>query len=137
MNPGLAQRIRTSAQLDAQIGGECSSVENQGGHAVAVSSPKERDLEVVRREIRLDPRFAADEFERAFESFVQTYNVTPHVARCSPDVLDRYCRLFERGEDAAQRRELRFRGVPLYAAVLAGGTIVFEGEVDEDRMGDW
>jgi hypothetical protein len=137
MNPGVTQRIRTCEQFNAQIRGKCSSVKYQGGHAVAVSSPKERDLEVVRREIQLDPRFAPDDFERAFESFVQTYNVVPNVARCSPDVLERYCRLFERGDDAARRRELRFRGVPLYAAVLAGGTIVFEGEVDEDRMGDW
>jgi hypothetical protein len=52
-------------------------------------------------------------------------------------VLDRYCRLFERGDDAARVREVRFRGIPLYAAVLASGTIVFEGEVDEARMGDW
>jgi hypothetical protein len=63
--------------------------------------------------------------------------VRPHVARCSPDVLERYCRLFERGDDASRRREVRFRDVPIYAAVLAAGTIVFEGEVDEDRMGDW
>jgi hypothetical protein len=59
------------------------------------------------------------------------------VARCSPDVLERYCRLFERGNEAAHRREVRFRDVPVYAAVLPAGTVVFEGEVDEDRMGDW
>jgi hypothetical protein len=52
-------------------------------------------------------------------------------------VLDRYCRLFERADDAARLREVRFRGIPLYAAVLPDGTIVFEGEVDEGRMGDW
>jgi len=91
----------------------------------------------VQREIRLDIPFAADEFERAFDRFVQTYNVAPSVARCSPEVLDRYCRLFERFDDAARRREIRFRGVPLYAAVLPNGTIVLEGEVDETRMGDW
>ena len=94
-------------------------------------------LERVQREIRLDRRFAPDEFERAFESFVQTYNVEPELARCSPDVLERYCRLFERGEDAARRREVRYNGIPLHAAVLATGTIVLEGHVDEDRMGDW
>ncbi|HKU81507.1 MAG TPA: hypothetical protein VJP76_04980 [Candidatus Tumulicola sp.] len=87
--------------------------------------------------MQLDPRFAPDDFERAFDRFVQTYNVAPTVARCSPDVLDRYCRLFERIDDAARRREVRFRGIPLYAAVLRAGTIVFEGEVDEGRMGDW
>lgn len=67
---------------------------------------------------------------------MKTYNVQPDVAHCSPDVLDRYCRLFERAGDAV-RREVRFRGVPVYAAVLPAGTVVFEGEVDEDRMGDW
>lgn len=85
----------------------------------------------------LRPRFAPEEFERAFDSFVQTYNVEPIVGRCSPEVLERYCRLFERMEDAARRLEVRYRGVPLHAAVLPAGTIVFEGEVDEDRMGDW
>jgi hypothetical protein len=94
-------------------------------------------LERVQREIRLDPRFAPEEFERAFDSFVQTYNVAPSVARCTPEVLDRYCKLFERRDDAAREREVRFRGIPLFAAVLQAGTIVFEGEVDEDRMGDW
>ena len=91
----------------------------------------------MQREIQLDVRFAPDEFERAFDAFVQTYNVAPNVARCSPDVLDRYCRLFERIDDAARRREVHFRGIPLHAAVLPSGTIGLEGEVDEDRMGDW
>lgn len=91
----------------------------------------------MRREVQLDIRFAPDEFERAFDAFVQTYNVAPNVARCSPDVLDRYCRLFEQLDDAARRREVHFRGIPIYAAVLPSGTIVLEGEVDEDRMGDW
>ncbi len=81
--------------------------------------------------------FAAESFERAFERFVQIYNVQPAIARCSPDVLSRYCRLFESGDDAARIREVRFRGVPLLAAVMPVGTIAFEGEVDEDRMGDW
>ncbi|HTX59071.1 MAG TPA: hypothetical protein VMH02_05280 [Verrucomicrobiae bacterium] len=98
---------------------------------------EEAYLERVQREIVLDKRFAAHEFERAYESFVKTYNVAPHRARCSPDVLERYCRLFENGEEAARRREVRYRGIPLHAAVLPARTIVFEGEVDEDRMGDW
>ena len=68
---------------------------------------------------------------------MRTYNVAPHVARCSPEVLDRYCRLFESADDAARQRRIRFRGIPIYAAVLPSGTIVLEGEVDEDRMGDW
>lgn len=91
----------------------------------------------MRREVRLGANFAPEAFEHAFERFLQTYNVAPTVARCSPDVLERFCRLFEQGEDVARRREVSFRGVPLHAAVLASGTIAFEGEVDEDRMGDW
>jgi len=90
-------------------------------------------MEVVRREVRLNRLFTARDFERAFERFVQTYNVPPLVARCSPDVLDRYCGLHAATFD----RDLHFRGVPLRAAVLPAGTIIFEGEVDEDRMGDW
>ncbi len=91
----------------------------------------------MRREVRLGSQFALEAFELAFERFLQTYNVAPTIARCSPDVLDRYCRLFERTEEAARIREVRYRGVPIYAAVMAAGTIAFEGEVDEDRMGDW
>jgi hypothetical protein len=98
---------------------------------------EERTLEHVRREVRLGSNFAAEAFERAFDRFVQTYNVKPALARCSPDVLERYCRLFESGVDAARQREIRFRGIPLFAAVLPSGTIAFEGEVDSDRMGDW
>jgi hypothetical protein len=85
----------------------------------------------------LGSRFAAAAFERAFERFVQLYNVAPDIARCSPDVLERYCRLFESSADAARLREVRFRGIRVVAAVLPAGTIAFEGDVDEDRMGDW
>ena len=99
--------------------------------------PEELSLEHVRREVRLGSQFAAEAFERAFARFVQTYNVAPLLARCSPDVLDRYCRLFEHAGEACLRREVTFRGIPLLAAVLPTGVIAFEGEVDEDRMGDW
>jgi hypothetical protein len=94
-------------------------------------------LERVAREVSLRPRFEPDDFERAFESFVTTYNVSPYSGRCSPEVLERYCRLFERSEEAARRSRVRFRGVPIVAAILPAGTIVFEGEIDEERMGDW
>ena len=87
--------------------------------------------------MRLGSNFAPESFERAFDRFVQIYNVPPSLARCSPDVLSRFCRLYESGDEAARKREVRFRGVPIYAAVMAMGTIAFEGEVDEDRMGDW
>jgi hypothetical protein len=137
MNTGIAQRIGTREQFRAQFGGERFSVEYLGGHASRFLPTKEASLERVRREIVLEARFGAGEFERAYESFVATYNVAPHVARCSPDVLDRFCRLFELGDEAARQREVRFRNVPVFAGILPSGTVVFEGEVDEDRMGDW
>lgn len=87
--------------------------------------------------MRVGKEFGAEAFERAFEGFRELYNVAPVAARCSPDVLDRYAQLFERRASAANTSELRYRGVPLFAAVLPPGTMALEGEVDEDRMGDW
>jgi hypothetical protein len=60
-------------------------------------------------------------------------------ALCAPDVFARYCELFERDGEAAHRlsTRARFEDVPLVAAVLKPGVVVFEGEVDEERMGDW
>jgi hypothetical protein len=109
----------------------------RAGTPTPIRPQEEATLERVQREVLLRPRFEPDDFERAFESFVSAYNVSPSTGRCSPEVLDRYCRLYERGDEAARHRYVRFRGVPLFAAVLPAGTIVFEGEVDEDRMGDW
>jgi hypothetical protein len=42
-----------------------------------------------------------------------------------------------RSPEDAMNRDLRYDGVPVVSAILAPGTIVFEGEVDEERMGDW
>ena len=56
---------------------------------------------------------------------------------CSPDVLGRFAALMGRSSDDAMQRELRYDGLPVVSAILAPGTIVFEGEVDEERMGDW
>ena len=98
---------------------------------------KEPYLEHVRRELRLESGFTVEAFERAFERFVQIYNVLPKAAHCSPDVLERYCALFELGEPTLARSQIRYRGIPVGAAILPPGTISFEGEVDEDRMGDW
>lgn len=64
------------------------------------------------------------------------YQVRPKAVLCSPDVLTRYCELFERSSDAHQR-EVRFEGVRIVAAIMPPGTVAFEGEVDQDRMGDW
>jgi hypothetical protein len=58
---------------------------------------------------------------------------------CAPDVFARFCELFEPDPLAAHRHSTRavFERVPLAAAVLRPGLVVFEGEVDEERMGDW
>ena len=80
--------------------------------------------------------FSTAEFERAFHSFQQLYQVRPLRVLCSPDILDRYCELYEALGDG-HRREVRFEGVRLTAAILPPGTVAFEGEVDPDRMGDW
>jgi hypothetical protein len=97
---------------------------------------KESPLEHVRREVRLSRHFSTSEFERAFHSFQQMYQVRPSRVLCSPDVLGRFCELYERPEDA-HRRELRFEGVLISAAIMPPSTVAFEGEVDQDRMGDW
>jgi hypothetical protein len=85
----------------------------------------------------LSRTYTGTEFERAFASFQELYQVRPHRVLCSPDVLARFCVLFERTPDAAHQRDLRFLGVPLRASILPPGIIAMEGEVDEDRMGDW
>ncbi len=100
---------------------------------------KETGLEQVRREIRLGRAFSGRTFERAFARFRALYNVAPQRIVCAPDVLVRYCSLFETEPELAHRPGARilFEGVPLYAGILAPGTIAIEGEVDETRMGDW
>ncbi|MDP9017097.1 MAG: hypothetical protein M3N19_02095 [Candidatus Eremiobacteraeota bacterium] len=65
------------------------------------------------------------------------YQVRPLRVLCSPDVLERFCTLFERSSDVAQNREVCYEGVPLSAAILSPGMVAFEGDVDEERMGDW
>jgi len=96
-------------------------------------------LEIVRREIEIGTCFSAEAFGNAFAAFRRTYNTAPLRALCAPDVFSRYCELFESGAGAAHRHSTRarFEGVPLVAAVLKPGLVVFEGEVDEERMGDW
>jgi hypothetical protein len=89
--------------------------------------------------VRIGREFSRDEFEVAFAAFWQTYNVAPLRALCAPDVLARFCELYERsaGRVHEQSLRLRFEGVPLVAALVPPGTVAFEGEVDEERMGDW
>jgi hypothetical protein len=56
---------------------------------------------------------------------------------CAPDVLQRFAALYARSPDDALARHLRHDGVGLESAILVPGTVVFEGLVDEERMGDW
>ena len=94
-------------------------------------------LERVRWQVVLTANFDAAAFEHAFAGFRRLYHVRPERVLCAPDVLLRYAALYARSTDDALSRQLRFEGVALESAILAGGTIVFEGHVDEERMGDW
>jgi hypothetical protein len=94
-------------------------------------------MERVRREIVLGSRFDEAAFAAAFQSFRKLYNADPQRILCAPDVLGRFCELFVREADASHARSVRYAGIPLAAAILAAGTLAIEGEVSEDRMGDW
>ncbi len=76
-------------------------------------------------------------FDAAFTRFRQLYHVRPQRVLCAPDVLSRYAAIFARTEHDALTHDLRYDGIPLVSAILTAGTIVFEGQVDEERMGDW
>ncbi|MFN2460218.1 MAG: hypothetical protein ABR591_05980 [Candidatus Velthaea sp.] len=81
--------------------------------------------------------FGEAAFDDAFAGFRRLYHVRPERVLCAPDVLVRYAQLYARSADDALARDLRFEGIPLVGAVLKPCTIVFEGHVDEERMGDW
>lgn len=85
----------------------------------------------------LGASFGDDELDRAFAGFRRLYNVAPERVLCAPDVLGRLAAVTARSADDALTRELRYAGVAVASAILAPGTIVFEGHVDEERMGDW
>jgi hypothetical protein len=102
-----------------------------------VRSDEESTLEPVRWTVALGAAFDEDAFERAFAGFRRMYNVAPGRVLCAPDVLARYAALFARSPEDAHRRALRFAGVAVVGAILAPGTIVVEGEVDDVKMGDW
>jgi len=91
----------------------------------------------VRWTVALGTSFDETALEAAFAGFRRLYNVAPKRVLCAPDVLARFAGVMARSPDDALRRELRYDGLPVASAILAPGTIVFEGEVDEDRMGDW
>lgn len=91
----------------------------------------------MRRETRIGRGFGFADFERALDKFRELYHVRPAVARCSPDVLDRLASILGYDAQTSLGREIVHESMPIVAAVLAPGTIAFEGDVDEDRMGDW
>jgi hypothetical protein len=91
----------------------------------------------VRWTVTLGTAFDEVAFERALAGFRRLYNVAPERVLCAPDVLGRFATLMERSSDDALRRDMRYDGLPVVSAILAPGMIVFEGEVDEERMGDW
>ena len=91
----------------------------------------------MRWTVALGSAFDEDAFERAFVGFRRLYNVAPQRVLCAPDVLQRYASLFARDAEDALRRSFRYGGIAVASAVLEPGTIVFEGEVDDVKMGDW
>lgn len=91
----------------------------------------------MRWTVELGTDFDEAAFDRALAGFRRLYNVGPERVLCSPDVLSRFAAIMGRSSDDALRRDLRHAGIPVASAILAPGTIVFEGEVDEERMGDW
>ena len=91
----------------------------------------------MRWTVTLGTAFDEAAFEHALAGFRRMYNVAPERVLCAPDVLGRFAALMERSADEAHQRAMRYAGVPVVASILAPGTIVFEGEVDEERMGDW
>ena len=94
-------------------------------------------MERVRWTVALGAAFDEPAFATALAGFRRMYNVAPQRVLCAPDVLSRFAALTGRSPDDAWRRELRFAGVPVVSAILAPGTLVFEGEIEEERMGDW
>ena len=85
----------------------------------------------------LGAAFRAADFDRAFRGFRRFYNVAPVRVLCSPDALARVATLIGRSADDALHVDLRYDGIPVVSAILAPGTIAFEGAVDDVRMGDW
>ena len=91
----------------------------------------------MRWTVALGANYDESALEEALAGFRRLYNVAPARILCAPDVLTRFAALYARSSDDAMHRDLRYDGVPIVSAILAPGTISFEGEVDEERMGDW
>ena len=105
------------------------------GHRVRAG--EEATLERVRWEVSIGTAFDERTFDEACAGFRRLYHARPERVLCAPDVLERCATLFARSANDAHVRNLRFDGIPLVGAIVAPGTVVFEGEVDEERMGDW
>jgi hypothetical protein len=136
MNALLAKLAVTDEKLGAQFARNRAAVKYSCGHGSRFRVLEVAYLERVRREIRVGRHFGPAEFERAFGAFQQMYHVRPSSVLCAPDVLERFSEIYgEAGQ--AHVRDLRFEGVRVSASVIAPGMVAFEGEVDEDRMGDW
>ncbi len=91
----------------------------------------------MRWTVALGASFDEERFAAALAGFRRMYNVAPQRVLCAPDVLSRFAELHARSGDDAFARELRHEGLPVVSAILRPGTVVFEGEVDDVRMGDW
>lgn len=149
MHAARVERGAARSHGDAQFGGERASVENASGHSGELrrlgNEIRRRNvnhppvMEFVRKEVWIGSVFSAEDFSRAFARFRELYNVAPKRLLCSPDVITRFCGLHQPSEHIALEysAHLEYEGVPLVAGILAPGTIALEGEVDEDRMGDW
>jgi len=94
-------------------------------------------MERVRREVRLPPAWDVKDFERALASFMRLYGRRPALILGSPAIVERFCRHFEGNPEAAYSGAPRFEGIPLHAAILPPDVIAFEGEIDEEILGDW
>jgi phospholipase C len=91
----------------------------------------------VRWTVVVGSAFDEARFADALAGFRRLYNVRPERVLCAPDVLARFAALHARSGDDAFARDLRHEGLPVVSAILAPGTVVFEGSVDDVRMGDW
>ncbi|HEX3468170.1 MAG TPA: hypothetical protein VHT05_08850 [Candidatus Elarobacter sp.] len=98
----------------------------------------------MRWTVTLGTSFDGPRFDAALAGFRRLYNVAPFRVLCAPDVLARFAALTAGSSDDALPLSpelatgvLHYDSLPVVSAILAPGTIVFEGEVDEERMGDW
>ncbi len=123
-------------KIEANIGVEMRLV-----FARQTTAPADGDsaIEFVRREVRLGSDFDRTTFDEALSQFRTQYSKMPDRGVCAPDVFARAAHLFAGSTAAAHQysTRLQFAGIPIIVGIVAPGTIVFEGSVDETKMGDW